>query len=244
MTRFHVLTIFPEVFPGPLGVGVVGRALEAGVVGLEVHDLRDFASDRHRQVDDVPFGGGAGMVLKPEPLVAAVRALRAADPGIRAILLSPQGRRFDQAAARELAAERALLLVCGRYQGVDERARAEIGEELSVGDYVLSGGEVAAMAVIEATARLLSGVVGSPDSLLEETFSPGAGGGFEAPLYTRPADFEGRTAPEVLRSGDHAAIAAWKREQGRRRTETLRPDLVRSDPSSPAQRPAHHLRSS
>jgi tRNA (guanine37-N1)-methyltransferase len=244
VSRYHVLTIFPEVFPGPLGVGVVGNALSSGRIELVVHDLRDFTVDRHRQVDDVPFGGGAGMVLKPEPLVRAVRELRTSEPGLRAILLSPQGRRFDQAVARELARERSLLLVCGRYQGVDERARAEIGDELSVGDYVLSGGEIAAMAVIEATARLLDGVVGSPESLQEETFSAGAGGGFEAPLYTRPADFDGRQAPEVLRSGNHAAIAAWKQEQARERTEAARPDLVRSEPSSPAHPPARHLRSS
>jgi len=241
--RFHVLTIFPEVFPGPLGAGVVGRALESGALELAVHDLREHTDDRHRQVDDTPFGGGAGMVLKPEPLVRAVRALREQEPGLRTILLSPQGRTFTQAVAHELAQETALLLVCGRYQGVDDRARAEIGEELSVGDYVLSGGEVAAMAVIEATARLVPGVVGSPESLGDETFSEGADGGFEAPLYTRPAAFDGQEVPSVLRSGDHAAIAAWKREQARNRTGSRRPDLVRSDPGSPAQAPAHHLRS-
>ncbi len=165
MIRFHVLTIFPEVFPGPLGIGVVGRALATGDVDLSVHDLRAHTEGRHRQVDDVPFGGGAGMVFKPEPVIRAVRALRDIEPEVRCILLSPQGRRFDQGVARELAAERSVLLVCGRYQGVDQRARDEIGEELSVGDYVLSGGEVAAMAVIEATARLVPGVVGSPESL-------------------------------------------------------------------------------
>ena len=239
MTRFHVLTIFPEVFPGPLGVGVVGRALQAGRLELGVHDLREHTEDRHRQVDDTQFGGGPGMVLKPEPLVRAVRAVREADAAVRTILLSPQGRTFTQEVARELATEESILLVCGRYQGVDERARAEIGEELSVGDYVLSGGEVAAMAVIEATARLVGGVVGSPESLGEETFSEGADGGLEAPLFTRPADFEGQQVPDVLRSGDHAAIAAWKREQARRSTGSRRPDLVRSDPGSRAHRAAH-----
>ena len=162
MIRFHVLTIFPEVFPGPLGIGVVGRAIDAGDVELRVHDLRDAHEGRHRQVDDMPFGGGAGMVFKPEPVIRAVRALRDTEPTVRCILLSPQGRRFDQSVARELAAEQSILLVCGRYQGVDQRARDEIGDELSVGDYVLSGGEVAAMAVIEATARLVPGVLGSP----------------------------------------------------------------------------------
>jgi len=226
--RFHVITIFPEVFPGPLAVGVVGRALAASDVELAVHDLRAHTVGRHRQVDDKPFGGGAGMVLKPEPLIRAVRAVRELEPGVRCILLSPQGRRFDQAVARELAAEPSVLLVCGRYQGVDQRAREEIGEELSVGDYVLSGGEVAAMAVIEATARLVPGVVGSPESLGDETFSEGAGGGFEAPLYTRPADFEGRSVPAVLREGNHAAIAAWRRDESSRRTGLRRPDLIRS----------------
>jgi len=226
--RFHVLTIFPEVFPGPLAVGVVGRALDEGAVELAVHDLRAHAEDRHRQVDDEPFGGGAGMVLKPEPLVRAVRAIRSEEPGVRSILLSPQGRTFNQALARELAGETSVLLVCGRYQGVDERARIEIGEELSVGDYVLSGGEVAALTVIEATARLVPGVVGSPESLREETFSAGADGGVEAPLYTRPAMFEGQSVPEVLRTGNHAEIAAWRLRASRHRTGELRPDLVRS----------------
>jgi tRNA (guanine37-N1)-methyltransferase len=225
--RFDVLTIFPAVFPGPLAVGVVGRALDSGSVELHVHDLREYTTNRHRQVDDTPFGGGAGMVLKPEPIARAVRALRAEVRGLRTILLSPQGRLFTHDVARELAAEPALLLVCGRYQGVDERARQEIGEELSVGDYVLSGGEVAAMAVIEATARLVPGVVGSPESLDEETFSSTAAGGLEAPLYTRPADFEGRTVPDVLRSGDHAAITAWRRQQSDEQTRRRRPDLVR-----------------
>jgi tRNA (guanine37-N1)-methyltransferase len=228
--RFHVVTIFPEVFPGPLGVGVVGRAITASEVELQVHDLREHTEGRHRQVDDEPFGGGAGMVLKPEPLIRAVRTVRETEPGVRCILLSPQGRRFDQGVARELAAEQSVLLVCGRYQGVDQRAREEIGEELSVGDYVLSGGEVAAMAVIEATARLVPGVVGSPESLGDETFSDGADGGFEAPLYTRPADFEGRSVPAVLREGNHAAIAAWRRDESSRRTGLRRPDLIRSGP--------------
>ena len=225
--RFDVVTIFPSVFPGPLGVGVVGRALDAGSIELHVHDLRDHATTRHRQVDDMQFGGGAGMVLKPEPIARAVRKLRGEVPGLRTILLSPQGRVFTQDVARELAGEQAVLLVCGRYQGVDERAREEIGEELSVGDYVLSGGEVAAMAVIEATARLVRGVVGSPESLDEETFSGTASGGLEPPLYTRPADFEGRAVPAVLRSGDHAAIAAWRRQQSDEATRRRRPDLVR-----------------
>ncbi len=225
--RFDVLTIFPAVFPGLLAIGVVGRAIENGSVTLHVHDLRDHTIDRHRQVDDMQFGGAGGMVLKPEPIVRAIRALRAEVPGIRTILLSPQGRLFTQDVARELAAQPAVLLVCGRYQGVDERARQEIGEELSVGDYVLSGGEVGAMAVIEATARLVPGVVGSPESLQQETFSGAVDGGLEPPLYTRPADFEGKEVPAVLRNGDHAAITAWRHAQSQQATRRLRPDLVR-----------------
>jgi tRNA (guanine37-N1)-methyltransferase len=228
--RFHVVTIFPDVFPGPLGIGVVGRAIDAGDVTLHVHDLREHSEGKHRQVDDEPFGGGAGMVMKPEPLIRALRSVRETDPRVRCILLSPQGRQFDQIVARELAAEESILLICGRYQGVDQRARDEIGEELSVGDYVLSGGEVAAMAVIEATSRLVPGVVGSPESLGDETFSEGTRGGFEAPLYTRPADFEGRSVPAVLREGNHAAIAAWRRDESMRRTGLRRPDLIRSGP--------------
>ena len=220
MMRVDVLTIFPDVFPGTLGVGVVGRAIESGGLSVTAHDLREWAEGRHRQVDDTQFGGGAGMVLKPEPLIRAVRDFRATDPHVRVILLGPQGRALTQEVARELAAEEHLLLVCGRYQGVDERAREEIGEELSIGDYVLSGGEVAALVVVEAVARLVPGTLGSPESLEGETFS--GAGAFEPPLYTRPADFEGRAVPEVLRNGNHAAIERWRREQAdslRRREE-------------------------
>lgn len=235
--RVDVLTVFPEVFPGPLGIGVVGRALERGSLELHVHDLRDFTTGRHRQVDDVAFGGVAGMVLKPEPLIRALRRLRAEVPGTRALLLSPQGRRLDQEVVRELAAEPALLLICGRYQGVDERARAAIGEELSVGDYVLSGGEIAALVVIDAVVRLVPGVVGASRSLTEETFSEATEGGLEAPLYTRPAEFEGETVPEVLRSGHHAAIAAWRQRESREVTRRRRPDLLRSESQpSPGER--------
>lgn len=237
--RVDVLTIFPEVFPGPLAVGVVGRALESGRLVVRAYDLREFADPPHRQVDDIPYGGGPGMVLKPEPIIRAVRRARADDPAVRVLLLGPQGRLFTQAVARELATEGHLMLVCGRYQGVDERAREEIGEELSIGDVVLSGGELAAMVVIEAVARLLPGTVGCPDSLSEETFSPTDEGiGFEPPLYTRPAVFEGREVPLVLRSGDHAAIAAWRRDRRRERLLRLRPDLAAAGRDTPSPRSA------
>jgi len=222
--RVDVLTLFPEAFPGPLGIGVVGRAIERGLLSVTAHDLRGYTHDRHRQVDDIPFGGGPGMVLKPEPLLEAVRGFRSQDAVSRVILLSPQGRTFDQEVARELAAEPHLVLVCGRYQGVDERAREEIGEELSIGDYVLSGGELAAMVVVEAVARLVPGTLGSQESLTEETFTDR---GFEPPLYTRPAVFEGREVPEVLRSGNHAAIERWRREQSDERMRRRRPDMAR-----------------
>ena len=225
--HIDVLTIFPEIFPGPLGIGVVGRALAGGGLTLRARDLREWTADRHRQVDDMPFGGGAGMVLKPEPLIRAVREFRSADPPTRVVLLGPQGRLLTQSVARELAAEEHLLLVCGRYQGVDERARAAIGEELSIGDFILSGGELAAMVVVEAVTRLLPGTVGSPESLSGETFSEN-GAGFEPPLYTRPAEFEGQEVPAVLRSGDHAAIERWRREQAEERLRQRRPDLTAS----------------
>ena len=224
--HIDVLTIFPEAFPGPLSIGVVGRALEAGGVTLQAHDLRDWSEGRHRQVDDEAFGGGPGMVLKPEPLIRALRDLRQRRPGLRSILMSPQGRPFTQQVAHELAREEALLLVCGRYQGVDERARTEIGEELSIGDYVLSGGELASMVVIEAVARLVPGTVGSPDSLAGETFSGPEGAGFEAPLYTRPAVFEGREVPAVLRGGNPAEIERWRRDQSAQSISRRRPDLA------------------
>jgi tRNA (guanine37-N1)-methyltransferase len=229
IVKFDVLTLFPEVFPGSLEVGVVGRALEQGDIAVEAHDLRDWTEDKHRQVDDIIYGGGAGMVLKPEPLIKAVGDLRDREGRARTILLSPQGRVFTQEVARELAQEERLVLVCGRYQGVDERARDFIGEELSIGDYILSGGEVAALVVIEAVARLVPGTLGSPESLQGETFSTERAGAFEAPLYTRPHEFGGESVPEVLRSGDHAAIESWRQGQSLERTRRSRPDLLPSD---------------
>jgi tRNA (guanine37-N1)-methyltransferase len=220
--RFEILTIFPDLFPGPLAHGVTGRALTGGRLGLTVHDLRDYTHDRHRQVDDVPYGGGAGMVLKPEPIFEAVRARQGRGP---IILLSPQGEVFSQKVAAELARFADLYLICGRYEGVDERVAAFLADrELSIGDFVLTGGELAAMVVIDAVSRLTEGVLGAPASPLDESFADGR---LEYPHYTRPPVFEGHAVPEVLLSGHHAEIEKWRRGQADARTRRRRPDLMR-----------------
>jgi tRNA (guanine37-N1)-methyltransferase len=224
--RFDVITLFPQAFPGPLAVGVVGRSLEAGLIQIEPCDLRAFGLGVHRQVDDIPFGGGPGMVLRPEPLFAAVRSVSAL-PGLdppHSILLSAHGRRLDAALVEELAHKPRLMLICGRYEGVDERVREGLGlDEISVGDFVLSGGELPAMVLIEAVARHLPGTLGDPASAVDESFAMGLP---EYPHYTRPAEFEGLEVPEVLRSGDHAKIAAWRRGAALERAQRLRPDLL------------------
>ncbi|HVD03088.1 MAG TPA: tRNA (guanosine(37)-N1)-methyltransferase TrmD [Candidatus Dormibacteraeota bacterium] len=224
--RFDVVTLFPEAFPGPLAVGVVGRALQAGLIQLASHDLREWGLGSHRQVDDTPFGGGPGMVLRPEPLFSAVRAVRelpGLDPG-HAILLSAHGRRLTPPVIEELAQHPRLILVCGRYEGVDERVRVGLGlDEISIGDFVVSGGELPAMVLIEAVARQLPGTVGDPASVVDESFADGLP---EYPHYTRPAVFEDLEVPAVLRSGDHAKIAAWRRAAARERLQRLRPDLA------------------
>jgi tRNA (guanine37-N1)-methyltransferase len=218
----HVVTLFPEVFGPALATGVLRRAREHGLLDLSLHQLRDHAVGRHLQVDDAPYGGGPGMVLKPEPLVAAIEHASGGDAP-RRILLAARGRRFDQARARALAAERALLFVCGRYEGVDERVLAVVDEELSIGDYVLTGGEVAALVVIDAVARLLPGVVGNPASPVEDSFATGL---LEHPQYTRPEEFRGVRVPDALLSGDHAAVARWQRHEALRLTLARRPDLL------------------
>jgi len=227
--RIDVVTIFPEVFPGPLGVGVLGRARQRGILDLVVWDLRDFSSDRHRSVDDIPYGGGVGMVMKPEPFVLAVEAIRAADPGeAPAVLLtSPQGRLFTQARARALAGCARLAVLCGRYEGVDERVVDLLGaEEISIGDYVLSGGELAAMVIIEAVVRLLPGAVGEAASVAEDSFS---GALLDHPHFTRPAEYRGRAVPEVLLSGHHEEIRRWRMREALRRTLRRRPELIDED---------------
>jgi tRNA (guanine37-N1)-methyltransferase len=219
--RIDVFTIFPEMVEGFAGQSLVGKAREAGRLDIRAHDLRSCATDPHRSVDDAPFGGGAGMVLMPEPIFAAVEKVQPPRP---LLYLGPAGRRFDQAWARELAGGPGFSLLCGRYEGVDERVREHLCDgELSVGDVVLAGGEVAAMLVIEAVGRLVPGVMGNEASAEDESFSDGL---LEYPHYTRPADFRGWTVPDVLRSGDHGRIARWRHAQALRRTLDRRPDLV------------------
>lgn len=221
--RIDVLTIFPEMFPAVLGTSMVGLAQERGLLDVHVHDLRTWTHDRHRTTDDYPYGGGPGMVMKPEPLFEALDDLRSQTPARgRAIFLTPAGRVFDQHLAEELAQDERLILVCGRYEGFDERALSLADVSLSVGDYVLTGGEVPAMIVIDAVARLMPGVLGHELSAVDESFARGL---LEYPQYTRPPVYRGMEVPEVLLSGDHARIAAWRREQSIRKTARLRPDL-------------------
>ena len=226
MLSVEVLTLFPRMVAGPLDESILGKARERGLLRVQVTDIREFAEGRHRVTDDVPYGGGAGMVMKPEPLVAAIESARAREPSARVILMSPQGRRFDQARAQELSRCEKLVLVCGRYEGVDERVLRYIDEEISLGDFVMTGGEFAALSVIDAVARLVPGVLGNAESPVSESF---AGEGLlEGPQYTRPPEFRGEKVPEVLLSGDHAKIAAWRREQALNRTRDRRPDLLKS----------------
>ncbi len=219
--RIDVFTIFPEYLAGPLDLALIGRARETAVLDVRLHDPRDHTTDRHRSVDDSPFGGGPGMVMRPEPLFAAVEA---ADPPRPLWLLAAGGRPFDQSLARELAATGGFSMVCGRYEGVDQRVADHLCDgELSVGDVVLAGGEAAALVVIEAVTRLVPGVMGNDESAVDESFSSGR---LEYPQFTRPADFRGWSVPEVLRSGDHARVQRWRRAQALRRTLERRPDLI------------------
>ena len=222
--RVTILTLFPRMVEGPLCESILGKAREKGLLRVQVTDIREFADGKHRVTDDVPYGGGAGMVMKPEPLVAAIEAARQRAPGARVVLLSPQGARFDQGKAQELAVHGALILVCGRYEGVDERVLRWVDEELSLGDFVLTGGEIAALAVIDAIARLVPGVLGNELSAQSESFS--GEGLLEGPQYTRPPEFRGLRVPEVLLSGDHEKIARWRQDQAVARTRERRPDLL------------------
>jgi tRNA (guanine37-N1)-methyltransferase len=223
--RIDIVTIFPDVFPGPLDAGVIGRGRMRGLLDVRVWDLREFTEDRHRTVDEPPYGGGAGMVMKAEPFLRAVETIRRASSSPGPVLLtSPQGRRFTQDRARALAAAPHLTILCGRYEGVDDRVAAILGaEEVSIGDYVLSGGEAPAMVIVEAVGRLVPGVVGEEASVREDSFSAGL---LDHPHYTRPAELAGHAVPEVLLSGHHEEIRRWRRREALRRTLARRPDLL------------------
>ena len=220
--KIDVLTLFPRMFAGPMDESIVRRARDRGLLRLAVHNLRDYTHDAHRTVDDKPFGGGPGMLLKPEPIFEAVEALAREETQV--ILLSPSGRLFHQGLAREFAQKAHLLLICGSYEGVDERVReALVDEEISMGDFVLTNGALPAMVIIDAVTRLIPGALGDEQSAADESFSDGA---LEYPHYTRPAEFRGMKVPPVLLSGHHAEIARWRRDEARKRTETQRPDLI------------------
>jgi tRNA (guanine37-N1)-methyltransferase len=227
--RFDIVTLFPRMAESPLSDSILKRARESGTIEVHVHDIRDHALDKHRVVDDTPYGGGAGMVMKPEPLVTAVESISLGRRTLR-IFLTPQGECLNQDIVRELATYDQLVLICGRYEGVDERAREVIADrELSIGDYVVSGGELAAMVVVDAVTRLLPGALGNADSVEDESFEEHL---LEYPHYTRPEVFRGETVPEVLRSGNHADIARWRHQRSLERTYRRRPDLLRSAPLS------------
>lgn len=223
MLTFTVITIFPQMFASSLGHSILKRAQEKQLLKVDLVDLRDYTKDKHKSTDDTPYGGGQGMVMKPEPLVAAIKAARKHHPGARVILLAPQGRVFKQSEAQRLAAETEIVLICGRYEGIDERVKGFIDEEISVGDFTLSGGEPAANIVIDAVARLIPGVLGNENSAAEESFSDGL---LEYPQYTRPEEFRGMRVPDVLLSGDHQRIKDWRREQSLEITRQRRPDLL------------------
>lgn len=223
--RIDVFTLFPQMFQGPLQDSILGRAVERGLLSVDLHNFRDHASDRHHTVDDYAYGGGPGMVLKPEPLFQAVESLLGAPPQCPVVLLTPQGRVFRQADAERLAGEERFALICGHYEGFDERIRDHLAtEELSIGDFVLTGGELAAMVVIDAVARLLPGVLGSEESAAADSHASGL---LQHPQYTRPAEFRGWSVPEVLLSGDHQAVDRWRRRQSLQRTLERRPDLLK-----------------
>jgi tRNA (guanine37-N1)-methyltransferase len=221
--RIDILTLFPEYFQGPFTVSMVKRAVEKKAVNLRLHQLRDWADDKHETTDDVPYGGGAGMVMKPEPLMKALAAIKRGRKKVKTIFLSPQGKLFDQAMAQRLAEEKSLLLVCGHYEGLDERVMNRIDEEVSLGDFVLTGGEPAAAVMVDAMVRFLPGVVGDRESVEKDSFFNGL---LDHPHYTRPRSYRGMTVPEVLLNGNHAHIERWRRKESLRNTFLKRPDLL------------------
>ena len=226
--KFDILTLFPEMFQGPLTESIVRRARERELIDVRLHNIRDYATDRHQTVDDAPYGGGAGMVLKVEPLVACLEAVLADRSGSRIILTSPTGRPLTQRVVEELAASESLTIICGRYEGIDERVRLLFPlDEISLGDFVLTGGELVAMTLVDAVSRLVPGVLGSEESAQTDSFADGL---LEHPHYTRPPEFRGYTVPEPLLSGNHAAIARWRRQQSLRTTLARRPDLLQDAP--------------
>jgi tRNA (guanine37-N1)-methyltransferase len=226
MMEFHLVTLFPELFDSPFRESILKRAQEKGLVSIRVHNLRDYTTDRHRVTDDYPFGGGTGMVMKPEPLVAAIRGLKERFGRAHVVLMDPTGTRLDQKKVRELSTRERLILLCGRYEGVDERVREGfVDEAVSIGDFVTSGGEIPAMLLVEAVARLVPGVVGGESATTDESFENNR---LEYPLYTRPRVFEDRPVPEVLLNGNHEAIRRWRNEMSLRRTLERRPDLLRN----------------
>jgi tRNA (guanine37-N1)-methyltransferase len=229
--RFDIFTLFPEMFSAYLDESILKRAREAGLLEIALHNIRDYTSDKHHTTDDVPYGGGGGMVMKPEPIFAAVEDVVGATPDCPVILLTPQGRTFTHQVAQELAGHERLALLCGRYEGVDERVRENlVTDEISLGDFVLTGGEIPALAVIDAVSRFIPGVLGDPEAASKDSHASGL---LEYPHYTRPPEFRGWEVPEVLRSGNHAEIEKWRREQSEERTKKRRPDLLGGDDSSP-----------
>jgi len=232
--RFDVFTLLPEVFAPYLQASILDKASSRGLIDVRLHNIRDYSHDRHHTTDDTPYGGGGGMVMKPEPVFEALETVLGAPPPCPVILLTPQGRVFNQKLAAELAAHPQIALICGRYEGVDERIREHlITDQISIGDYVLTGGELPAMTLIDALSRLLPGVLGDPDGAADDSHASGL---LEYPHYTRPPEFRGRTVPDVLLSGDHARIARWRREQSLARTLRQRPDLLPSAPLTDADR--------
>lgn len=231
--RFDIITLFPEFFASPLSTTMLKKGQERGSLEFRLYNVRDYATDKHHVTDDTPYGGGAGMVMKVEPLVGALEAAMASPPSPHRVLLSPQGRPLTQSIALELAQREAVALVCGRYEGVDERVRSFVDAELSIGDYVLSGGEAAALVVIDVVSRFVPGVLGSEESVRDESFALGL---LEYAQYTRPPEYRGLRVPDVLLSGDHAAIARWRRQSALERTAQRRPDLLEDAALSPAER--------
>jgi len=225
--RFDIVSIFPGMFESPFGDSIIQRAREEGLLDIRVHDLRDYSLNKHKKVDDTPFGGGVGMVMNVEPIARVIAAIKKEVPETRTILLSPGGRPFDQERAGELSRLSSLTLICGRYEGIDERVRLHfVDEEISIGDYVLTGGEIPAMVLVEAISRLVPGVLGDPESVVEESFTNDL---LEYPQYTRPRDYQGFKVPEILVSGDHKKIRDWQKAEALKKTAQVRPDLLKKN---------------